>query len=287
MTVSPLESFFERCQECQRRLRAIHKAIDELDRAYRQLLMTPLRSGPEDLRRVDALSDAITQDLFLCKIALDDLAQADTKDHDNGGSGDRAKESVAKQTMRQQNVFLLRNKFITAATAFERTQTANREKLRAQLRRQYQIVNPQATPQQLAEVDRIATETSTSQLDVPHVLSASTLFSHSLLHNERSVASEGLASMQARLESMRRLERSVQEVSRLMATVATLVQQQGNQLQRLYDTVHSVEDVTEETRAVTAQAVDKARKKRKATFMLAGFILALIVFVLLVVWISK
>lgn len=269
-----LDAFFNQHQRCLRGLAEVREGRGELDRLHRHRLCSPL-SDEEDHtvgKQIEALDDSVTSKLLGCKALLDDIAAEES-------------QSPRESLIRKQNLHLLRSKFVRESAEFERMQRTQRDRYRQQLRRQYLIVNPQASQEQLADLDRM---TAYGQLavgtDVGLLLRSSALFSQSLT---MSLANQQLSSMQDRLESMRQLERSVQEVSRMVATVATLVQQQGAELQRLYDHVASVEEVSEKTVRITKEAVKKAEKRRRFYFILAGVVVFLVLFVIVIVYVGK
>lgn len=132
------------------------------------------------------------------------------------------------------------NHFLKIVAAFERMQETYKNKYRTQLERQYLIMKPDATRE---ELDQLAQSSQTSFMLTQQVFKSDILQAEKILSN-----------MKERHEEIMMIEKSMSEIQAMFNDIAMLVNNQG-------DMINTVDEYIRETKA-NVQSATEALKKR-------------------------
>ncbi|KAK7034591.1 hypothetical protein VNI00_012222 [Paramarasmius palmivorus] len=153
--------------------------------------------------------------------------------------------------MRMRRLAHVRDKFVEALQEYQRTEQEHRFKVRERAERQFRMVKPDATAE---EVKQVVDNDQGGQIIMQALVSDSGRYAES-----RNAYSE----VQSRQEEIKKLEKSMAELAMLMNDMATLTEQQDFSFVSMEKTVLDVEADTRQGLAYTEQAVVSARSARK------------------------
>ncbi|KAJ7108819.1 syntaxin-like protein [Mycena epipterygia] len=232
-----------------------------------------------NVRRISALNtrslDALAEDAAAVKQELDALI-AETMALSNALK-DRLKRLQAavlpgargkqEKEMRQNRVTVVRTKFTEALQTYQQVEQEYRTKSRQRVERQYKIVKPDATQDEIAEVIAGGGEQVFMQ-----ALTSSPRYAQS-----RSAYTE----VQARAQDLRKMEQTLGELAQLFGDMALLVEQQNETIEAIENTAVDVEKNADAGTKEVTRAVKIARSLRKKRWIC--FIIALIVAAILAI----
>ncbi|PCH38127.1 t-SNARE [Wolfiporia cocos MD-104 SS10] len=174
--------------------------------------------------------------------------------------------------IRKQQTGLVKQKFVEAIQNYQSVEQQYRTKYKQRLERQFKIVKPDATPE---EVKAVVNDDQGGQI-----------FSQALMNSNRyGEARSAYREVQERHEDIKRIERTLTELAQLFNDMSMLVEQQDEQINVIETTAAVVEKDTEAGLGYTEKAVESARaarKKRWICFVLFLIIIAIIAIVVAV-----
>ncbi|KAI8998485.1 t-SNARE [Trametes punicea] len=175
--------------------------------------------------------------------------------------------------IRKQQTGLVKQKFMEAIQNYQSVEQQYRQKYKQRLERQYKIVKPDATPE---EVKAVVDDVQGGQI-----------FSQALMNSNRyGEARSAYREVQERHADIKKIEKTLTELAQLFNDMSILVEQQDEQIIAINDTVQKVEQDVEVGLNYTQKAVDSARsarKKRWICFILSVVILIIIAIIVAVV----
>ncbi|GBE82033.1 t-SNARE [Sparassis latifolia] len=170
--------------------------------------------------------------------------------------------------IRKQQTGLVKQKFVEAIQNYQGVEQQYRAKYKQRLERQFKIVKPDATPE---EVKAVVNDDQSGQI-----------FSQALMNSNRyGEARSAYREVQERHEDIKRIEKTITELAQLFNDMSVLVEQQDEQINVIETTAGAVEKDTEVGLQYTDKAVSSARAARKKRWIC--FIIALIVVIIIVV----
>jgi len=176
------------------------------------------------------------------------------------------------QIRRNQHSTLTR-KFMALLTDYQNAQKRNRDQARDRFARQYRIVNPNASEDEVRE--RLEESGNQHQL-----------FSNQLLDQTRGYrARQALQQVEDRHRDVERIGKSIQDVQQLFLDLQRMVDEQGETMTSIENNINQVEQDVEKATVELGQAVVTARasrKKRKCLFV--TFIILIIVVVVVLIF---
>lgn len=183
------------------------------------------------------------------------------------------------QRMRKNRIAFARQKFIESLQNYQTVERDYRAKYKQRIERQFKIVKPDATPQQ---IDAVVNDTTGGGDQIfAQALTSSTRYGES-----RAAYRE----VQDRHEDIKRIERTLEELAQLFSDMSVLVAQQDDAINTIETTAMKVADDTGAGLQQTEKAVEharSARRKRWYCFFLFLLILAILAIVLGVVFGTK
>jgi syntaxin 1B/2/3 len=257
-----MDAFQHEVDEIERNMSQVKFNVDELDKLQK--------------RALNAISESETAAI---ERQLDRLT-AETNDLNNHVSNQlkamqaalRQLPNDAESAMRRNLHSALTRKFMGTLTDYQNAQKRNRDASRDRFVRQYKIVNPNASPE---EIDAKLQGSGSGQL-----------FSNQLLESTRSQRAKlALQQVEERHKEVERLGQSIVQVNQLFLDLQRMVDQQGETLDRIEDNVNSAAVQLEQGNTHLEKAVDSARaarRKRWCLFILFMIILIVIVVVILI-----
>jgi len=260
--INTMDAFQNEVDEIERNMSQVKFNIDELDKLQK--------------RALNAISDSETAAL---ERQLDRLT-AETNDLNNHVSNQlksmqaalRQLPNDAETAMRRNLHSALTRKFMGMLTEYQNAQKRNRDASRDRFVRQYRIVNPNASQE---EIDAKLQGSGAGQL-----------FSNQLLESTRSQRGKlALQQVEERHKEVERLGQSIVQVNQLFLDLQKMVDQQGETLDRIEDNVNSAAVQLEQGNTQLEKAVDSARaarRKRWCLFILFMIILIVIIVVILI-----
>ncbi|KAG1768338.1 t-SNARE [Suillus occidentalis] len=175
--------------------------------------------------------------------------------------------------IRKQQTALVKSKFVDAIQSYQTVEQQYRQKYKQRMERQFKIVKPDATPE---EVRAVVNDENGGQI-----------FSQALMNSSRYGESRAAyREVQERHQDIKRIEQTIAELAQLFNDMSMLVEQQDETINTIQATAEVVEKDMESGLHHTGKAVGSARsarKKRWICFFLSLLILAIIAIIVVVV----
>ncbi|KAH9050710.1 t-SNARE [Lactarius hengduanensis] len=170
--------------------------------------------------------------------------------------------------IRKNQTSLVRSKFIEALQNYQQVEQQYRTRYRQRVERQFKIVKPDATPEEVAAV--VQSDQGTGGQVFANALTSSTQYGESrAAHRE----------VQERHEDIRKIERTLAELAQMFNDMDALVAQQEDTINAIETSAGQVAGDTEAGLVQTEKAVKHARaarRKRWILFFIVLIILAII-----------
>jgi len=209
---------------------------------------------------------------------LEALDQQVIKTRELGNNIKRRIEALKKQPAprgqeaRKNQVNVLAQQFMTALQSYTQVEKEYRQKQRARVERQFKIVKPDATAEEVAAVvDN--TDGAGGQI-FSKALSTSTAYGQS-----RTAYKE----VQDRHEDIKKIERTIEELAQLFNDMSVLVAQQDESIDYIQNTALDIEQDASKGVGATDKAVASARAARKKRWICFGLFVLLLVIIAAVV----
>ncbi|KAH0827070.1 t-SNARE [Lanmaoa asiatica] len=175
--------------------------------------------------------------------------------------------------IRKQQTAFVKSKFVDAIQNYQQVEQQYRQKYKQRMERQFKIVKPDATPE---EIRAVVNDESGGQI-----------FSQALMNSNRYGESRAAyREVQERHQDIQRIEQTIAELAQLFNDMSIMVEQQSDVIDNIETTAASAEKDMEagighaDKAIVSARA---ARKKRWICFFLLLVILGIIAIILAVV----
>ncbi|KIJ68995.1 hypothetical protein HYDPIDRAFT_172496 [Hydnomerulius pinastri MD-312] len=175
--------------------------------------------------------------------------------------------------IRKQQTALVKSKFVDAIQNYQTVEQQYRQKYKQRMERQYKIVKPDATAE---EIRAVVNDDSGGQI-----------FSQALMNSNRYGESRAAyREVQERHQDIKRIEQTIAELAQLFNDMSVMIEQQDETINTIEATAAIVEKDMEAGLGHTDKAVDSARsarKKRWICFILTVVILAIIAIIVAVI----
>jgi syntaxin 1B/2/3 len=170
--------------------------------------------------------------------------------------------SPREAQIKKQQTALVKSKFVEAIQNFQQVEQQYRQKYKQRMERQFRIVKPDATPE---EVRAVVEDDQGGQI-----------FSQALMNSNRYGESRAAyREVQERHEDIKRIERTIAELAQLFNDMSILVEQQDETINTIEAQATEVEKDVETGLGYTEKAVVSARSARQKRWIC--FIIFLIV----------
>jgi len=175
------------------------------------------------------------------------------------------------QEARKNQVNVVAKQFMTALQNYTQVEKEYRQKQRARVERQFKIVKPDATAEEVEAVVNNANGTATQIF--------SDALSTARYDNSRAVSRE----VQDRHEDIKKIERTIEELAQLFNDMSVLVAQQDESIDYIQNTAQDIEQDASQGLEHTDKAVVSARAARKKRWICFGLFILLLAIVAAVV----
>lgn len=262
-----MDHFLSSIREVNDALEKISKNIEDIERFHRQALTAvTLEEATRLSRLIDELvnrtnngAQQIRRTLKSLTVETDDLKQ----------SGEITPSDLRLRA-NQQNRYA--KKFMAIMNKFQTMQTTYQAKYRQQLERQYLIVKPTATREELDRLTQSSSSDATSMMNQQIFAMAN-----------KAQAQKTLAEMKERHQDIVAIEKSLRELHQMFVDMAMIVEQQGETLDKIEDHISNTMEYTETAAIEMRGAVSRQRglqKKKWILLIICIIILAVVAIVL-------
>jgi syntaxin 1B/2/3 len=231
-----MQDFFEEVSSIKSGMAQIRRNIKLIEDSYAQsLVAVGAEQGSKTSEELEKLIDGTN-------LAASEVRNK-LKEMDQENKQTSSKEKATAQYRIRVNVHgTLTKKFLELMQTYQEVQTKYKNKYREKVERQYKIVKPEATQEEIDD----AMESGNTEV-----------FAEKILDKQRhSAAKDALAYIENKHREILRLEQSIQELHQLFLDMAILVEAQGELIDQIeYNVNQSV--------AYTGQAVKELRKANK------------------------
>lgn len=172
--------------------------------------------------------------------------------------------------IRKQQTAFVKSKFVEAIQNYQTVEQQYRSKYKQRMERQYKIVKPDASPE---EVRAVVNDENNGQI-----------FSQALMNSNRYGESKAAyREVQERHEDIKRIEKTLGELAQLFNDMSVLVEQQDETINVIETQAAGVEKDTEVGLGYTEKAVESARAARKKRWICFVICLVLLIIVAIVI----
>jgi len=172
--------------------------------------------------------------------------------------------------IKKQQTGLVKSKFVEAIQTYQTVEQQHRQKYKQRLERQYKIVKPDATPE---EIRSVVEDDNGGQV-----------FSQALMSSNRYGESKAAyREVQERHKDIQKIERTLAELAQLFNDMSILVEQQDETIDQIEETAAHVEKDAEAGLGHTGHAVSSARGARKKRWICFGLFALLLVIIAIVI----
>ncbi|KAG9016309.1 Plasma membrane t-SNARE, secretory vesicle fusion [Tulasnella sp. 427] len=255
-----MSAFYSEISAIQDQIRVFNDNVNRISELHSRSLNN---MDEVAMQRTEAQLDALVEDTRTLsgnlKRRIQDLER-------RGGAGRDGQ-------IRKQQSGLVKSKFVEAIQNYQEVEKQYRAKYKARLERQYKIVNPNATPD---EVQAVVNNEGDGQI-----------FAQALMNSQRYGQSKAAYNeVQERHKDIMKIEQTITELAQLFNDMSVLVEQQDETLNVIEAHAAQVNVDTEAGLKHTEAAVDSAkaaRKKRWICFWICVIIAIIIAIVVAVV----
>ncbi|KAF3013585.1 hypothetical protein E8E14_011807 [Neopestalotiopsis sp. 37M] len=163
---------------------------------------------------------------------------------------DASRTTDGSKGLKEQQVSTLKNNFERELRAYQTEESQYRQRYRDQIARQYRIVNPDASEDEV----RQATEADWGNEGV---------FQTALRTNRTGQATSVLGNVRARHNELQRIEQTLIELASMFQDLAVLVEQQEVAVQAAENNAENTQKWTEEGNVHVGKGIKSARNRRK------------------------
>lgn len=257
-----MQSFLAQSEEISQNTHKIDQLNGELDKLHKQAL---LAANPEESGDASAKIEVITAKVNQYSNKNRNMLKA--IERENEQLREIAPSGSGHMRMRESKHRALATSFLSVTKKLQKMQQNYRDKYRQQLERQYKIVNPNATAE---EISQITNDESGAQAKI---------FASAVKEDSKKTLSQ----MKDRFQDMKTIEKNILELHQLFLDLQTLVVEQGDMLNRIEFNVDKTVDYTEEAAQDMKQAVEYQKSIWKKKWVIVVLIIVGVVILILAV----
>ena len=258
-----MQEFFTEAREIKSLMDAMRASMREIENSHDENLKTiSTEKGREWSDQLEHLMQAANGLAAQIRTRLKEMADDNTEHAQRGVA-----ETVAESRIRTNTYNSLTHKFVDLMSQYQDLQTKYKNKYRARVERQYRIVKPDATPDEISR----SVEDPKSDIFTEQILAGA----------GHAAARNALADIQERHRDILRLESSINEMHQLFLEMSLLVEAQGELIDQIEHQIG--QGVTFTGRAVEelryTSEMKKKRNERVCWAVVVLIIIILIVFI--------
>ncbi|KAI0314271.1 t-SNARE [Amylostereum chailletii] len=252
----PMSAFYEEIGNIQDSIRTFNDNVARISDLHSRSLNNMDDAAAQ--RNAQQLDELVSDTSALSNVLKRNIKNLERQ----GGSGRDGQ-------IKKQQTALLKSKFIEAIQNYQQVEQQYRQKYKQRMERQYRIVKPDATPE---EVKAVVNDDQGGQI-----------FSQALLNSNRYGESRAAyREVQERHEDIKRIERTLAELAQLFNDISILVEQQDETINIIETQAAEVEKDVEQGLGYTEKAVGSARAARKKRWI-CFFIFLIVIIIIAVV----
>jgi syntaxin 1B/2/3 len=257
-----MQNFLQQSSEITDNTKQIEKLTNELDRLHKLALTTAsAEESGETSAKIEIVSAKINQHSNKNRNLLQTIQR------ENEQLQEIAPPGSGHMRMREQKHRALATAFLNASKKLQKLQQNYRDKYRQQLERQYKIVNPHATAE---EIFAITSDETGARAKI---------FAVSVKEDQKKT----LAQMKDRFQDVRTIEKSILELHQLFLDLQTIVVEQGDMLNRVEFNVDKTAGYTDNAAQDMKLAVEYQKSIWKKKWILVIIAMVGIVILILIV----
>ncbi|KAF6765102.1 syntaxin [Ephemerocybe angulata] len=165
--------------------------------------------------------------------------------------------------VRKQQTAVVKAKFVEAIQQYQSVEQQYRVKYKQRMERQFKIVKPDATPD---EIRAVVNDDGNGQI-----------FQQALMDSRFTTSRAAYREVQERHEDIKRIEKTLSELAQLFNDMSILVEQQDETINTIETQAFNVQKDTEAGLQYTEKAVDSARAARKKRWICFIIIVVVII----------
>lgn len=255
---STVQEFYQECEEISSSIDQLNGNVEDVKKTHSLILSTP-QVDDSVKRHLESIMSSITSEANRIKIKLKQMGQ---RTEQIGQQDQLSAEHRIRTTQHQ----MLTNKFIEVMTEYQLTQADYRDRCKARIQRQLEITGRVTTDDEIEEMIESGN---------PAIFTRG-------IEMETQQAKQTLAEIEARHSDIMKLEKSILELRDLFVDLATLVEMQGEMVNRIENHVALSKSHVDKARVEVNQAIayrSKARIKKIICFtililLIVGIVLA-------------
>lgn len=267
-TEHSIEDFLGAVEEVKERMGKISRNIEDIEGLHKKALST---HNLEEATRLGRLIDELVLRTNREGQALRRILAGLTEETERLSTGGLLTPSDQRLRRTQQSRWS--QKLLAIMNRFQIVQTTYQAKYRQQLERQYLIVKPSATREELQRLTHSADSTTMLHQQI-------------FAHANKAQAQTTLAQMRERHQEIQNIERSVQELHQMFLDISLVIEQQGELIDKIEDHVGSTLEYTENAAEEMKGAVVKQRRMQRRKWILLAIALIIIGIVVAAIVIS-
>lgn len=251
-----VEEFYKECEELISSIDRLGENVDDVKKTHSLILSTP-QVDDNVKKHLESVMDSIQKEANRIKLKLKHMGQVTEA---IGQQHQLSAEHRIRDTQQQ----MLTRKFIEVITDYQLTQADYRDRCKARIQRQLEITGRVTTDDEIEEM----------------IESGNPAIFTQGIEMETQKAKQTLAEIEARHSDIMKLEKSIMELRDLFVDLATLVEVQGEMVNRIENHVALSKSHVDKARVEVNQAIayrSKARIKKFICLTILIFIIAGIV----------
>lgn len=251
-----VEEFYKEVQELINSIERLNENVDDVKKTHSLILSTP-QIDDQVKKHLESVMADITSDANKVKLKL---KQMGLKTEQIGQNDALSAEHRIRSTQHQ----MLTRKFIEVMTDYQLTQADYRDRCKARIQRQLEITGRVTTDDEIEEMIESGNPA---------------IFTRGIIM-ETQQAKQTLAEIEARHSDIMKLEKCIRELRDLFVDLATLVETQGEMINRIENHVALSKSHVDKAKVEVNQAIayrSKARIKKIICFTILILIIIAIV----------
>lgn len=248
--MNDLNPFHREIEDINTAIEYISSNVNEVSRIHSTILSTPKTDEKTKLKLEDLMAE-IKRTAMKVRARLKGMEQDLDIRFDS-----EVKKSSAEYRIKKTQHSMLEHKVVQVMTEYNRIQNDYRDKCKNRIQRQLEITGRQTTTDEVEEM---------LEKDNPAI------FTQGIVTDTQE-AKQILADVEERHEDIMKLEKSIKELHDLFVDMATLIEQQGDKLDRIENHVQSSKQYVETGRTNMTKAVVYQSKSRKVSSLSCCFL---------------
>lgn len=260
-----IESFLALCEECSTNTRKIEQLTGELETLHKTALSSAsTEESDEASAKIEVVTGRLNQYSNRNRSILKNL------ELENEQLKEIAPPGSGHMRMRQTKHRALAVVFLKATQKLQKLQQNYRDKYRQQLERQYRIVNPKATSEEIKSVVEGGEMGAQAQIFASAV---------------KGESKKTLAQMKNRFQDVKSIEKSILDLHQLFLDLQTIVVEQGDIINSVEYNVDNALGYTDEAAADMKMAVEYQKSIWRKKWLLVVLVcVGIFILVIVLLW---